>query len=483
MSSDLAVPKSAANLLNALGLGELAALTRDEALDAMPGELAAAFYGMCWMGDLEDQLLVQRYLLTNSTNQIELNNQGVEIWATREKIMKSQWPADEAKQQVIRDLLAADLATGTPADPPTPPLTQVVTSPDDPADDPDDPDDTPLEKLENVLKAQQAAADAVLAKLNDYADDGEAMVDWPTDASTEAGMSAWLSAQGVSQTDLSSDSIWLTDLDGTVVKSSDVATSIDFGSFPPEPSSGSHEPDEYQWVRQLTSADSSELVAWNGNNLLLVTGEQYDRNWSSSELPSDTVILNWSGAGRVAGTLYTAVDSRNKESTFFVPTSSTLGTVVPDNIGKTYTIDGKTVQLWSDGTNVYTVDAEDMTLATLENGKVTLHLNLALHVFKGDTGRIAYRPANYFSEYGGMARTASTQVITSVDGSRRAAWANVFEKKINALQTNTANFTSAIATMNIQVQDSLTNYNVAASWVTNMLKVWADMLNAVISKI
>jgi len=469
MSSNLAVPATAASLLNALGLGELATLTRDEALDAVPGELAAAFYGMCWMGDLEDQLLIQRYMLTNSTNQIDLNNQGVEIWMTREKIMKSQWPADEAKQRVIRDLLAADLATGTPADPPTPPLTQVITSSDDPPDDPDDPNDTPLEKLENELKAQQATADAVLDKLNDYAAAGEAMVDWPTDASTEAKMSAWLSAQGVSQTDLSSDSVWLTDLGGIVVKPSDVATPIDFNvSF------GATS----RWVQKIVSSDIA-LMAWDGSHFMHVTQTDYvrDRSWASMAA-DDVIILNWGGIGQETGTVYTAYTSDGSRVQFFTPESSTLGSIVPDDIGTAYTVNGKTVRVWSDGTSIYTIDAN----LTYDSDRG----DDAIQLFRGDPGDCSME--SLFGKdadgvWHGIEPAESTSVITSVDGSRRAVWANVFETKINALQTNTANFTSAIATTNIQVQDSLTNYNVAACWVTNMLKVWADLLNAVISKL
>jgi hypothetical protein len=475
MASDLALSTAAVNFLNSVGLGDLTGLTRAEALHAVPGELAATLFGMCWMGDLEDQLLAQKYMLTNVTDQIDLNNKGVEIWKTREQIAKAKWPADEAKQREIRDLLAADLAAGVPADPPVPPLTQVITSPND-VDDPDDPDDTPLEKLENTLKTQQATADAVLKKLNGYADAGEAMVDWPTDASTEAGMSAWLSAQGVSSADLSSDAVWLTDFGSTVVKPDDLVSTIDFGSFSSKPSSGSSSADRYQWVRDLTSSDSSEQVAWNGEKLLYVTQKEDVSVRGDGQLPEGTVVLNWSGNGNISGTVYTAVDSSGEVTKFFVPDSSALGTVVPDDLGKTYTINGETVRLWSDGTSVYTVNAGDMT--------VEGHLTYALHVFKGDMGsNTTYLPATYFQKYGGMDLATSKPVITSVDGSRRAAWASVFENKISTLQSNNSNFTSAISTSNLQVQESVTNYNVASSWVTNMLKVWGDLIRTFLSKI
>lgn len=464
MASVYYLPDSVQNFLVSSGLvtAEHAALERSTALDYVPPDLLPTVFGMCVLSDQEAQMAVQQALLQSSVDQIDLNNAAEKIWATREKIMKAQWPSDATEQQVIRDLLAADVTSGVPADPPTPPLTQAINT-------------DAAATIEATLAAQQKTADAVLDKLNAYAATGETMVDWPTDPSTEAEMATWLKAQGVSDTDLSTDSYWVSGLDDTVVDIADVTTTITFNAdFPAY--SADEDASDYSWVRKLSS-DDSELLAWNGTSLLQVTSTEHVDDRSYNSLDDDgIVVLAWNpplkNLTKTSGTIYTATKD-GVETKYFVPDSTTLGIIVPDDIGKAYDVDGTTVRLWSDGTDIYTVDTAEMTYNPSRPKETK-------NVLSGLAG---HGPLSIFKNNGLDSRTDVSPVITSVDGTRRATWADVFEKKINTLQTNTSTFTSSVSTSNTQIQETLTYWNVAANWITNQLKVWADALKTYSSKL
>lgn len=467
------LPAAAQKLLVSMGYltPQQATMEYSRVLETARKGTTPIVYGAVEMASQEAQLKTFQSEFQAAIDQMDINNLAEEVWQVREKVLSSSWPASKEDQATLLSLLNADIATGLPLEPPANNVPDTV-------------DATVLAQRKATLQTQLDSANALYNKLAALTGVGKSTVDWPTSAPVEAAMGDWLKMQGISDSDLSSDSYWLTkSVDDSVIKMSDIDKTWTFPSF----DTGADQ------VFQLTQNSDSPKAVWNVStkSFYALSGTTETKDITNAEFATGT-----------------GLDANGTERHYVVPDNGDVGTyaypytlypydvgdkpmwlaihkdttpkvldILMENVGTDYDVVGASsnsatnIRLWSDGTSIYELGfkAPDSQFKLSSSKYADFQADL-------NAGVAAADPLTAFLGHGLQTYTDTKTVMTSVDGDRHAAWDTFFKAKMAALDKSNSALSTTTSIESPRITEALQSYNTAALFLSNALKELFDIM-------